>query len=93
MRRLRLRGSVKGEADGFREARDRAVSDGARCKRSRDSWGTGCEPGVKWRRLFERGQLADASTRPLALLPVTISADVEAPADLDDAAVDARHPQ
>jgi transposase len=46
----------------------------------------------KWRRLFERGQLADSSTRPTALLPVTISADVEAAADLGDAAVDAQAP-
>ena len=45
----------------------------------------------KWRRLFERGQLADSS-RPTALLPVTISADVEAAAGLGDAAVDAQTP-
>ena len=31
----------------------------------------------KWRRLFERGQLVDAGARSTALLPVTISADVE----------------
>ncbi|KAA6463095.1 methyltransferase domain-containing protein [Acidobacteria bacterium AB60] len=46
----------------------------------------------KWRRLFERGQLADASTRPTALLPVTISADVEASPGLGDEAVDAQAP-
>lgn len=46
----------------------------------------------KWRRLFERGQLADASVRPTALLPVTISADVEAAPDLGDEEVDAQAP-
>lgn len=47
----------------------------------------------KWRRLFERGQLvADTSSRPTALLPVTISADAEAVPDLGDAAVDAQAP-
>ena len=46
----------------------------------------------KWRRLFERGQLADASTRPTALLPVTISAAVEGGPDLGDEAADAQAP-
>jgi transposase len=32
----------------------------------------------KWRRLFERGQLGDRASRATALLPVTISADVDA---------------
>jgi transposase len=31
----------------------------------------------KWRRLFEKGQLGDARPTSTALLPVTISADVE----------------
>ncbi len=31
----------------------------------------------KWRRLLERGQLVDGASRATALLPVTISADVE----------------
>jgi transposase len=31
----------------------------------------------KWRRLFERGQLIDGSSRATALLPVTVSADAE----------------
>ncbi len=33
----------------------------------------------KWRRLFANGQLSDAGARSTALLPVTISADREAP--------------
>lgn len=32
----------------------------------------------KWRRLFERGQLVEGASRPTALLPVTVSADIEA---------------
>jgi transposase len=32
----------------------------------------------KWRRLFERGQLSDGASRATALLPVTISSEVEA---------------
>lgn len=32
----------------------------------------------KWRRPFERGQLVDGASRATALLPVTISAQVEA---------------
>ena len=31
----------------------------------------------KWRRLFERGQLADGASTSRALLPVTVSADIE----------------
>jgi len=31
----------------------------------------------KWRRLFERGRLVDGASRTTALLPVTISAEVE----------------
>jgi transposase len=31
----------------------------------------------KWRRLFERGQLIDGPSRATALLPVTISAEVD----------------
>ena len=47
----------------------------------------------KWRRLFERGQLvADASTRPTALLPVTISADDVAPPEPPDGAIDVQAP-
>lgn len=32
----------------------------------------------KWRRLFERGQLGDVAGRATALLPVAISAEIEA---------------
>lgn len=41
----------------------------------------------KWRRLFERGQLIDRSSRSTALLPVTVSAEVDvAPKPADVAA-------
>ena len=42
----------------------------------------------KWRRLFERGQLGDV--RAAALLPVTISADVDALPETAVVAVDAQ---
>ena len=41
----------------------------------------------KWRRLFERGQLSDGTGRARALLPVAISAAIEAvPAGIEEAA-------
>jgi transposase len=41
----------------------------------------------KWRRLFERGQLGDGAGRATALLPVAISAAIEAmPAPIEEAA-------
>ena len=39
----------------------------------------------KWRRLFEKGQLVDAGTRPAGLIPVTISADAEVGLESADA--------
>ena len=43
----------------------------------------------KWRRLFKRGQLRDVGARSTALLPVTISADVESRPEPVDAGADA----
>lgn len=41
----------------------------------------------KWRRLFERGQLGDGAGRATALLPVAISAEIEAmPERIEEAA-------
>jgi len=42
----------------------------------------------KWRRLFEKGQLGDARPTSTALLPVTISADVEMKLEPADPAAD-----
>jgi transposase len=43
----------------------------------------------KWRRLFEAGQLGDPSCRATALLPVAISAEIEAiPGRIEEAAVE-----
>jgi transposase len=42
----------------------------------------------KWRRLFEKGQLGDAGPTARALLPVTISADVETRPEPTDATAD-----
>ena len=45
----------------------------------------------KWRRLFERGQLGDGAGRATALLPVAISADVDAmPEPTEEAAGEQR---
>ena len=42
----------------------------------------------KWRRLFEKGQLGDGAGRATALLPVTISAEVDAiPEPTEEASV------
>lgn len=43
-----------------------------------------------WRRLLEKGQLGDGRTTATALLPVTISADVETRPEPAAAAADAR---
>jgi transposase len=40
----------------------------------------------KWRRLFEKGQLADEARRTTALLPVTVSAEVEATSESTEVA-------
>ena len=44
----------------------------------------------KWRRLVEKGQLGDARPASTALLPVTISAEVETRPEPGDAAPDAQ---
>jgi transposase len=44
----------------------------------------------QWRRLVEKGQLGDARPTSTALLPVTISADVETRPEPGDAAPDAQ---
>ena len=46
----------------------------------------------KWRRLFERGQLSDGASRATALLPVTISAEVEAMPEPPEAAAGEQTP-
>ena len=46
----------------------------------------------KWRRLFERGQLSDGASRATALLPVTISAEVEALPEPPEAVAGAQTP-
>ena len=64
-------------AIGSGEAADRAVDDGAGRERCRSGSGLRLErePGLKWRRALERGELiASGST---ALLPVTVSAASE----------------
>lgn len=48
----------------------------------------------KWRRLFAKGQLSEAGARSTALLPVTITADLEAPdatADVQTSSAGAIH--
>lgn len=49
------------------------------------SHGVNANQVFKWRRLFELGQLNEAGTESTALLPVTISADVEVPDEMTDA--------
>jgi len=48
------------------------------------SHGVNANQVFKWRRLFERGQLSEAVTESMALLPVSISADVEVPDETAD---------
>ena len=40
--------------------------------------GVNTNKGFKWRRLFAKGRLGESGARSTALLPVTISADLEA---------------
>jgi transposase len=53
------------------------------------AYGVNANQVFKWRRLFERGQLIDGPSRATALLPVTISAEVDvAPEPTEVAAAD-----
>jgi transposase len=48
------------------------------------SHGVNANQVFKWRRLFEREELSEAGTESTALLPVTISADMEASEEASD---------
>ena len=74
---------------GRRGRRRRAVSEklaivrltmepGASVAEIARAHGVNANQVFKWRRLFERGQLGNRAGRATALLPVTISADVDA---------------
>jgi transposase len=74
---------------GVRVRRRRAVSEklaivrltmepGASVAEIARARGVNANQVFKWRRLFERGQLGDGAGRATALLPVAISAEIEA---------------
>ena len=89
---------VYGEASGgSRPRRRRPVSEklgivrltmepGASVAEIARAHGVNANQVFKWRRLFEKGQLADEARRTTALLPVTVSAEVEATSESTEVA-------
>ena len=71
-----------GTGIGHAHLRDASVAEIARAH------GVNANQVFKWRRLFEKGQLGDAGPTARALLPVTISADVETRPEPTDATAD-----